>query len=346
MTGARPDMHEARLAMLASGMTDGAIAKSSGVSRCSVAQWRTRHGLPPSVGRNKPLDPGEDTKRRELYEQGLGDQSIAAALGMTPRAVWKWRRRSGLASNSDRAVRIKDPRVVVATPETRATCDRLLRRNVTTKVVCAIFKLAVSTVQRWRSEVLRAEPSLRRPSTAQKMRPRATNGRLYSRLPPERLREAFELYALGHSDVMIAATMNLRSQQIGDWRAAYSLRPNARKRRVRGRIRARSVPFQAIRTDRDLLYARIRRSLRGDWATVDDAASDLYLAVIEGRLEIEQIEAVANQYRNRVMADYASAFGPISLNKAIPGTEDLMMIDTLRDERSSDWLEEMGATVW
>lgn len=331
--------------MLASGMTDGAIAKSSGVSRCSVVKWRTRHGLPPSVGRTKPLDQQEDTKRRELYEQGLGDKSIAAALGMAPAAVWSWRHRSGLVSNSDR-VQIKDPRVAVPTLETRATCDRLLRRNVTTKVVCAIFKLAVSTVQRWRSEVLRAEPGLRRRSTAQRMRPRATNGRLYLRLPPERLREAFELYALGHSDVMIAAAMNLRSQQVGDWRAAYSLRPNARKRRVQGRRRAPPVLFQAIRTDRDFLYARIRRSLRGDWATVDDAASDLYLAVIEGRLKIEQIEAVANQYRNRVIADYASAFGPISLNKAIPGTEDLMMIDTLRDERSSDWLEEMGATVW
>jgi transposase len=331
--------------MLASGMTDGAIAKSSGVSRCSVAQWRTRHGLPPSVGRNKPLDPGEDTKRRELYEQGLGDKAIAAALEMTPRAVWKWRRRSGLASNSER-VQIKDPLVAAATPETRATCERLLRRNVTTKLVCAIFNLAASTVQRWRTEALRTEPGLRRPSTAQKMRPRATNGRLYSRLPPERLREAFELYALGHSDVIIAETMNLRSQQVGDWRSAYSLRPNARKRRLHGRRSAPSVPFQAIRTDRDLLYARIRRSLRGDWAIVDDAASDLYLAVIEGRLEIEQIEAVAALYRNRVIADYASAFGPVSLNKAVPGTEDLMMIDTLRDEGSSDWLEEMGATVW
>lgn len=332
--------------MLASGMTDGAIAKSSGVSRCSVVQWRTRHGLPPSVGRNKPLDQQEDRKRRELYEQGLGDPAIAAALGMAPRAVWKWRRRSGLASNSDRAVRIKDPQVAAPTCDARATCERLLRRNVSTKVICAIFNLAVSTVDRWRSEVLRAEPGLRRPSTAQRMRPRAANGRLYWRLSPGRLREAFELYALGHSDVMIAAAMDLRSQHVGDWRAAYSLRPNARKRRVQGRLRAPPVPFQAIRTDRDLLYARIRRALRGDWATVDDAASDLYVAVIEGRLEIEQIEAVANQYRNRVIADYASAFGPVSLNKTIPGAEDLMMIDTLRDERSSDWLEEMGATVW
>ena len=63
-------------------------------------------------------------------------------------------------------------------------------------------------------------------------------------------------------------------------------------------------------------------------------------------VEIEQIQVVANQYRNRVIADYASAFGPISLNKAVPRPEDLMMIDTCRDERSSDWLEEMGATVW
>ena len=41
-------------------------------------------------------------------------------------------------------MRIKDPQVAVATPETRATCERLLRRNVTTKVVCAIFKLAAA----------------------------------------------------------------------------------------------------------------------------------------------------------------------------------------------------------
>lgn len=42
----------------------------------------------------------------------------------------------------------------------------------------------------------------------------------------------------------------------------------------------------------------------------------------------------------------ASAFGPVPLNKAIPGTEELMMIDTSRDERLSDRLETMGATVW
>ena len=209
-----------------------------------------------------------------------------------------------------------------------------------------VFDIPIENMAYWRTAIRHVHPELGRSSRRAIERPQTPNGKQYSRLLPERRREAFERYSLGQSDTAIALKMNLWRQQIREWRKAYGLAPNVQKRQVRARLRAPSVPFQAIRTDRDLLYARIRRSLRGDWATVDDAASDLYLAVIEGHLETEQIEAVANQYRNRVIADYASAFGPISLNKAIPGTEDLMMIDTLRDERSSDWLEEMGATVW
>ena len=43
---------------------------------------------------------------RELYEQGMNDHEIAAALGCDSRAVWHWRSREGLSAN----VRLGRPR--------------------------------------------------------------------------------------------------------------------------------------------------------------------------------------------------------------------------------------------
>jgi hypothetical protein len=334
-----PANHDELLAMYLQGMGDSAIGKRVGRTKWAIGRWRRYHGLARFCVDPMKLTEDEEAKRRTLYDLGLLDAEIAGSLNIGFSGVYSWRKRNALPPNCK-------SRKVKYQSQFRETCNRLLRRNVSPRVLSEVFDIPIENMAYWRTAILHAHPELGRHSRRVIERPQTPNGKQYSRLLPERRREAFEQYSLGQSDTAIALEMKLWRQQIREWRKAYDLAPNVLKRQVRTRLRAPPVAFQPIRPDRDVLYARIRRALRGDWATVDDAASDLYLAVIEGRLEIEQIEVVANQYRNRVIADYASAFGPISLNKAIPGTKDLMMIDTLRDERSSDWLEEMGATVW
>lgn len=79
---------------------------------------------------------------------------------------------------------------------------------------------------------------------------------------------------------------------------------------------------------------------------IDDAIGDAALAILDGTISLTEIEAQARKFGNRVLGQYASRWGPRSIDETIAGTEDLRMVDLIADERSSSWLEEMGATVW
>lgn len=91
------------------------------------------------------------------------------------------------------------------------------------------------------------------------------------------------------------------------------------------------------------MTAGLARGLPPD--LTDDAASEMWLAVFEGRLSVDQIKAEASRYRGQAIANYASRFGPTSLDEDLTGGG-FHLIDRVRDERSSDWLEGNGATVW
>lgn len=82
------------------GMTDRQIADALGASLETVRKWRQRSGLvshPPVRIVLSRLD--VDGHGRELYDQGLTDQEIAAAFQMAPKSVWEWRRKHGLKPN-------------------------------------------------------------------------------------------------------------------------------------------------------------------------------------------------------------------------------------------------------
>tara|TARA_B000000460_G_scaffold228946_1_gene185539 strand:- start:855 stop:1205 length:351 start_codon:yes stop_codon:yes gene_type:complete len=76
-----------------------------------------------------------------------------------------------------------------------------------------------------------------------------------------------------------------------------------------------------------------------------DAAASLMLAVIEGEVQIDEIEKHARRFGNQALNQYANSFRQRSLDEDTPGSEGLRHIDMLVDESSSGWLEEMGATV-
>jgi hypothetical protein len=73
---------------------------------------------------------------------------------------------------------------------------------------------------------------------------------------------------------------------------------------------------------------------------------DLLEAVLSGEIPIAQIEASARKFGNRTLDAYASKWGARSLDDDLSDDGGFRMIDLIADERSSSWLEEMGATVW
>jgi hypothetical protein len=145
-------------------------------------------------------------------------------------------------------------------------------------------------------------------------------------------------YQLGWSDAAIAREQRVTDVVVGRWRHRLGLRANV----APGHRQSRSAPSMSD------VFARVRRAI-GRYLPrdiADDAVMGLCAALLDGTIPLAEIEAEARKYGNRVLDRFANRFGPRSLDEALPGTEDLRMIDTLVDESSSSWLEEMGATVW
>ena len=85
-----------------------------GPGECSLYAKGSRLQAPrtqPTVSPKRPKLQGEKIRKRnrrpkydwehgrELYEQGMNDHEIAAALGCDPNTVWNWRGREGLSAN-------------------------------------------------------------------------------------------------------------------------------------------------------------------------------------------------------------------------------------------------------
>jgi transposase len=149
------------------------------------------------------------------------------------------------------------------------------------------------------------------------------------------------LYSLGWSDRQIAREQHLCYTTVTQWRTRLGLVPNGgptfrRRSRIK-KYNARNCVLTAIKR-------AVGRALPPDIA--DDAVADLCLAVLDGTIPIDQIEAEARKFGNRVLSQFASKFGPRSLDEELGDDDGFRMIDLVRDERSASWLEEMGATVW
>jgi len=143
------------------------------------------------------------------------------------------------------------------------------------------------------------------------------------------------LYNMGWWDSAVARLQGSSIKTAKDWRKRYApdLRPSGRT--GQGRKEIESWQLRVVKA--------IGFSLPRDIAA--DAAAALMLAVIEGEVAIDEIERSARAFRSAALTEYASAFGPRSLDVELPNSQGLRLIDTLVDASSSDWLKEMGATV-
>lgn len=72
--------------------TDPQIAKTLGINKCTVWEWRKTNGLQANT-RNK-IEGKERKTIIELYKQGYSDNAIARALNRQPCTISLWLRRN------------------------------------------------------------------------------------------------------------------------------------------------------------------------------------------------------------------------------------------------------------
>lgn len=369
LNSGQADRMAKRYELYQAGLNDRAISREQGVDRTAVRDWRRRNGLPVNSKLDVPpkavlvdatvsvrprrvrdqVTPEQARLRQERYDAGDSDPAIAKVSGISANSILDWRQRNSLPSNLPKCrSRRCAASLAVVTPELKRRAKALLERGVGARTIAREMSASLKSIERWRTAMLRERPELRRTGTAQRKPPRHPNGRKYSKMQPERRAKAFGLYADGFDDHEIAKALGVYSTQIWEWRHALFLPlvPKTRHKHA-GRPKPKP-PGPAISPMSNPIYAHIAAAIGRGIAPdlVDDAVSDMWLALAEGRLSPQQISAEASKFRNRVIGSYASAFGPRSLHEDIGDGDGFRMLDLLKDHSSSDWLEEMGATVW
>lgn len=73
----------------------------------------------------------------------------------------------------------------------------------------------------------------------------------------------------------------------------------------------------------------------------DDIVAELHLALLEGRLEPDQIRSAVRSFVSRGLSQWQSAYGPRSLNGAAGPDDDRQLVDLIRDDTSADLIDEI-----
>lgn len=111
----------------------------------------------------------------------------------------------------------------------------------------------------------------------------------------------------------------------------------ARARAMRDRIAQRG------KAEGELIMAQIQRAVtrRIDPMLRDDVVGELYLAVMEGRLEVEQIGAAVRSFVNRGLSEWQSAYGPKSLDASLGPDDARSVVDMIRDDTGESLINEI-----
>ncbi|WP_375283389.1 hypothetical protein [Sphingobium yanoikuyae] len=197
---------------------------------------------------------------------------------------------------------------------------KLYKNSLSDAKISAIQNVTRSAIAQWRkSHSLKSNV------------PKISNGR---QLAPMR----HLLTELGWGKRAIAKSQNVSTTVIKDWRQRHSVKPRPGTRAMTERQRHDQIHSLQKRVVKAVGYG-----LPFDIAA--DAAAELMLAVIEGNVPINAIEEQGRRFGNQALQKYANAFTTKSLDNDLPGHDGLTLLDTLVDESSSIWLEQMGATI-
>lgn len=124
------------------------------------------------------------------------------------------------------------------------------------------------------------------------------------------------------------------------WRLLATL-PQEQRQQRRSGIAARMRREHALRSGRvrELVNAAVPRRIDGPLR--DDIVGELQLAIIEGRVEIEQIGAVVRSFISRGFTQWQSAYGPASIDAPLSRDSTRTLADIAGDITSSSMIDDI-----
>jgi hypothetical protein len=140
----------------------------------------------------------------------------------------------------------------------------------------------------------------------------------------------------------IAAAAKIGTDRI--WAARLELSEADRQRRTLA-VRARIARGKALQREdiMGMIEAAVPRRI--DAMLRDDVVGEIFLAVMEGRIEVEQIKAAVRSFVAKGIAQWQSAYGPRSLDQKLFADGSRTLGDMLEDETTTAQIDqlELGA---
>lgn len=221
--------------------------------------------------------------KRLLHEAGWTDTAIGRVLGVTRKAITGWRLRNDLPAHANPfSNRIDEARAV-----------ELHEQGLSDGMIARELSVTQSGVTRWRHR-----------------RDLPANHEQHRRIDPRTRRSMLNMLAEGASRRQVSEEFGCGSQNTmarmrakvgGNYLRSVGITNQAIRRRILKdrRIRDRIVRAVGTHLPRDVLH---------------DAATSLYVDVLEGRLDARLIEARASRYRNRAYSLNGFDFATRSLD--------------------------------
>ncbi len=158
-------------------------------------------------------------------------------------------------------------------------------------------------------------------------------------LPDEKTRRARKLLREGMTLEQVARDVGCSRRTVVKIRAKIK---NDTRLHTSGK--SLSSVRNAARRDAVAILAELKTATRHvtDAAIRDDVMGDMFLAMMEGRLERQQIKNEARRYSGRAIDQWQSRWAPASIDEAL--TEDgLRLVDLIPCPDAAAWLESVGA---
>lgn len=166
----------------------------------------------------------------------------------------------------------------------------------------------------------------------------------HSEMPEPQRSQVTQALLRGASVADIASSTKTSAHSIYLLLRSLSDEDRADRTRAIGRRIARSGKKQG-----EAIMAQIQAAVpkRIDAMVRDDIVGEIFLAVMEGRIEAEQIAAAVRSFISKGLRDWQSAYGPRSLDQKLFGDSDRTVGDLIEDETTTGQIDqlELGAST-
>ena len=157
-------------------------------------------------------------------------------------------------------------------------------------------------------------------------------------LPPHTERQGIQALVRGDLTADIAKQLGVGSARI--WKLRRSLRADDLAQRTQA-LRLRVSQRGKAAGDQIMAAIQSAVSRRIDSTVRDDVVGELYLAVMEGRIEADEIGAAVRSFVSRGLSQWQSAYGPKSLDAPFGADGNGTLGDYLEDGTAVEHIDEL-----